>query len=374
VPREAGALSVNVHLPDSTGEARWEVAADFADGADRAVRVGLAGPGGAYTVETSVPRQEGVAVNRSSGWHRLVIEFSPTSLLVTVDDRLLWFNGDRGAGPGLRRVRLSCVGDKPAGAVAFDELTLLRRADDLPRPVVAPGRDELWLAGGDQLFGKLVTADRRGIAWEDRASRRTWPWSEVRGLFPARVVRPPRTTTGEQVRLVLHPAAGPEPDQLDGVMTALGAQRLTLDHPALGELTLPRERLRQLQYLYHGQRIEVDNGLHTLAPAATARRGRSLPAEAASLTRLVRIDRRPASARLTLTVWPGTSRDARMTILLNGQRVGDLERHLGQGVREPRRLTLPLPPPAVQAGGNNLELRPSAGRCVVSDLAVEAEG
>lgn len=369
-PVASGALGVNVHLPESAGGARWEVAADFADSADGAVRVGLAGPGDEYTVTTPVPRQEGVVVKRSPGWHRLEITFSPTSLLIAIDDRLLWFNGDRGAGPGLRRVRFSCVGDKPTGAVAFDEMTLLRRADALPRPVPAPGRDELWLAGGDQLFGKLVSADRREIAWEDRTPRRTWRWSEVRGVFPARTVRPPRTTTGELVRLRLHPATGPEPDELEGSLTALGAQRLTLDHPALGELSLPRERLRQLQYLYHGQRVEVDNGLHTLA--AMPRRGRALPVEAAGLTRLVRLDRRPTSARLTLTVWPGTSRDARMTVLLNGQRVGDLERHLGDGVRAPRRVTLPLPPGAIQAGGNNLELRAVAGRSLVSDLTVEA--
>ncbi len=367
-PLDAGHVGVNFHVPEAVSGGRWDVTAEFAGTNESAARVTVAGAGDAYAVAAPTPKDEGVRVPRAPGWHRLAVDFTPTSLLLTVDDRLLWFGRERGPGGPLRRLRLSCdadgAGGEARGAVAFDEVTLARSVDEARRPPTIPTHDEAWLAAGDQLFGRLLRADRRGFDWEGRSGKRHFSWTEARGVFPARVARPPRATAGEQVRVWLRPASGSVPDELEGVAFALDERRLTLRHAALGDLDIPRDRLLRLRPLFHGGLIEVDNGVHVLGAGP-------------SLTRGFRVDTLPAEARLVLTVGRLGGRGTRTEVLLNGERVDDLDRHAGT-VGDPVRVTVPFPRGGVRRGGNTLELRQTrevgtrrATESVVADLAVE---
>ena len=48
------------------------------------------------------------------------------------------------------------------------------------------------------------------------------------------------------------------------ILRALDEKRLTLRHPALGEVVIDRARLLRLKPLFHGKRVELDNGTRHL--------------------------------------------------------------------------------------------------------------
>jgi hypothetical protein len=250
-PPEAGRFGINFDLPGAAAGARWLVEADFQrpDKA-RTVRVGVAGDGDRYGVE--VPSAEGTVgtVTRAPGWHRLDMEFAAGSLVITVDEAVLWHSRKHGPGGPLQRVRLVCAaagGGGARGEVCFDDFGLARAVEERRRPPGDPEQDEVWLLSGDQVFGRLDRADRRAVEFQGRFGNRTFAWDEVRGVFLRRQSSPPRTADGEQIRVRLRPGTGTELDELEGALRGLDEQHLTLAHPILGELKIDRGRLREVR-------------------------------------------------------------------------------------------------------------------------------
>ena len=230
------------------------------------------------------------------------------------------------------------------------------------------------MASGDQLFGRLTRLDRRGFGLEGRFGKRSFSWAEARGVYLQPSAAPPVTTDGAHVAIWLRPAAGTDPDELEGVLRGLDERRLTLRHPALGDLAIDRARLLRLQPLFHGRCIEMDNGRHHLGE-----KGRLVPgarparAEGPHLEYTVRFAERPKTARLVLTLLP---LQGRVELLVNGMSVQDLGKYAGHGARGAVPIVVPLPPDTLKAGDNVVELRISeeAGRrgsCLVSEVAVE---
>jgi hypothetical protein len=376
-PLEAGGAAVNFHVPDGAAGARWQMEAEFrgSDG-PKVLRVTLADEAGDYAVEAPAPRDEGGRIPREAGWHRLAVEFAAESLLVTVDDAVLWYSRGKGPGGPLREVRLSCAATKGAvrGAVAFDEFTLTRAVEVLERPAEASPQDEVWLASGDQLFGRLTRLDRRGLEMEGRFGKRSLTWAEARGAFPRPTALPPATTDGAHVRAWLRPAAGNEPDELEGVLRALDERRLTLRHPALGDLVIDRTRLLRLKPLFHGKRVELDNGTRHLGEKGRLAPGvQPAKAEGPSVEYRFRLDARPESARLALTLRPI---DGRAEVVVNGRVVDDLGRYAGGKARTAVRVSVALPGDGLKVGENVVELRiweatGRGGSCLVSEVVVE---
>jgi hypothetical protein len=139
-------------------------------------------PSGAYTVDaggldgtapTGLPER---LRGPSSQWHRLSVRFGPRSLRLRCDGVPLWYSLERGPGGPLSAVSLKCESATPAAAVAWSAFSLEQAADEPRRPpgdkrlAAAAGRDELWLADGDQLFGTLHSLDRAGRGWRTRPS------------------------------------------------------------------------------------------------------------------------------------------------------------------------------------------------------------
>jgi hypothetical protein len=391
-PLEAGRVGINFFDPGPTASGRWLVEAEFQrPGGPWGVRVVIAGSGERYGVELPEPSRP---IARTEGWHRLTLRFARGYLLVGVDDRPLWGSEKQGPGGPLVKLRLLCTSPPGAGAVRgevfFDDLSLARTAEELPHQVEDGEQDEAWLLPGDQLCGRVLRADARAVELRGRASVRRLPWSEVRGLFLRREAPPPRTTDGEHVRLRLHAAGGGEPDELEGVVAALDAQRLRLQHAVLGDLELERGRVRQLQPLFHGQRIELDNGFHHLGDT-----GRIVPelrparAAGPSLRRTFRLDEVPDEVRLVIGVvhlkGPGDGVGAalqrgelRTEVVVNGQRVDYLNRLVDRSSAEPRWLSVLLPRRLLRRGENSLELRQTPQRdterlesCGILGLAIE---
>jgi hypothetical protein len=248
----AGRVGVNFEERDTPSGARWELALRFAArGGPRALRVRVAGAGENYDVAGDF---KGTAqpVARSTGWHRLVVRFSARSLSVLCDDDVLWFDLKEGPGGPLSEVSLACVAAGKArvkGAVAWTAFTLKRAVAERPHPPGDDGQDELWLAGGDQLFGRVLRADRRGVTLKARFGTRTFAWADLTGWYPRRAGGKERPVKGARVRVWLHSGLAAEPDVLDGVVTALDARRLTLRHQALGELSIDRRSVARLRPL-----------------------------------------------------------------------------------------------------------------------------
>ena len=250
-PPDAGRVGVNFRDRDATG-ARLSVELRFqGDGEPRTLRVTVAGPGDAYEVEPPGLDGDGRRIARSAGWHRLTVRFSRDSLSVLCDDAVMWSNLRQGPGGTLRQVSLICSAEAKAdavrGRVEFTEFSLSRAADEPRRPPGDPTQEEVWLADGDQLFGDALHVDRRAVEIQGHFGKRSLPWAEVRGCWFRRDAAPPRPIDGARVRLWIDSGLDPEPDVLDGVLKAIDDKQATLQHPTLGELHVPRERLRRLR-------------------------------------------------------------------------------------------------------------------------------
>jgi hypothetical protein len=249
-PVAEGRAGINVHDTNETTGATWMVEAEFrTPGGPRTVSVVVAGAVG--HCEARVPGLEGVTgrVPRSAGWHRLVVQFTKTSLRVVLDEAVLWYSLKQGPGGPLVRWRMACRRTEgpqpPRGRVAFDEFAVHRSADELRRPAPEPGQDEVWLLDGDQLFGRVVRADGRSLTLEGRFGRRNLPWSAVRGIFPRQERRPAEPPRDDRVRL--HVENGyPQPDELEGTVLLLDARRCRLRHALLGDLELERGRIARV--------------------------------------------------------------------------------------------------------------------------------
>jgi len=194
---------------------------------------------------------EGLAGEPSSGPRlangRLVVQFSPGSLRVLIDDQVLWHSLKQGPGGPLVRWRFACLpqpGRTTAGRVAFSAFSLHRAVDEPRRPDGDPAQDEVWLASGDQLFGRVLEASREGITCEGRFGSRTLPWLKARGVF-FRQQPAPEPIPGV-VRLSFDNGFDAVHDVIVGALGTLTPGKLSLRHRDLGELSLERGRLRRL--------------------------------------------------------------------------------------------------------------------------------
>ncbi len=347
-------MGVNFHVPETVGGARWLVDADF--GGERAVRVILADTSEAYAVETAVPRDEGGTVARGPGWHHLAIDFSQSSLLVTVDDSVLWYSRTKGAGKALKEIRLVCtaVGAGPvSGAVAFDDLILASRGESPPRPIDASPRDEVWLASGDQLFGTVTRLDRHGVELTLKSGKQSYSWAEARGAF---LQHPPATlqaTKGEHVRLHLRPTGGAEPEELEGVLRGWDDRRRAR-HAAAGDLDIERARLQLLKPLFFGQRLELENGVRQLGEKGRLISGQSVRAEGPTADYSFRLETLPNDARLVLLVAP--QGEGSLVVRINGHSIEALSQFTPRDTKAPMRLVIPLPHERLKKGDNLLEV------------------
>jgi len=251
----AGQIGLTFQEQESPSSGRWLMEVDF--GREQ-LRLVLDGSVDVYRGEAA--GLEGVARRsaRTGGPHRLTIRYGPQSLALLCDDQVLWYNLERGPSTPPRQIRMSCDPEAglPAvrGTVGFRELTVLAAVEELRRPPGDPEQDEVWLVSGDQLFGQVLQADRRGVVLQTGGGKRTLSWAKVRGCFFRHEPGRGKDTERAQVRLEFRSGLGAEVDRLEGVLTGLTAERLTLRHVLLGEVVLERGRMERLTPLFHGRR------------------------------------------------------------------------------------------------------------------------
>jgi hypothetical protein len=391
-PLQAGAFGTDFRASAALSGAHWLVEADFqAQGQPRTVRVTVAGDG-AWSAEVPLLKGRATRTPALPGWHRLRVDFAAASLVVAVDDTPLWYTGEQGPGGPLRRVRLRCAGVEGGarGDVAFAALSMARAVDDLRQPATATAQDAVWHVSGDQIFGTVTRAGRHTVEVEGRFGKRALPWGDVRGLLLRRAAPAPQTTDGEHVRVRLRPGVGSGRDGLEGVLVALDDSRLTLQHALLGECRIDRACVRELRPLFHGRRLELDDGFHHLGESGTLDPTLDPPrAEGPGLRWTFNLDAVPEGARLVVEavrlkgpgdgIGPALERGERRTeVLVNGRGVDYLNHHIDRALEEPRRVAVDLPAGVLRTGENVVEVRQTPERaservehCGVAGVAVE---
>lgn len=250
----AGRVGINFQERGQPRGAQWTVELLYQkDEWTRRVTITVAGDGEHYGVDAGGLMGTSRQVKRTPGWHRLIAQFRKHSLRLTCDDNVLWHNLDDGPGGRLQQVTVSCQrlmeGQALRGAVAWTEFCIERAVDEHPQPLVETEQDAVRLLHDDQLFGRILHADRRALQIEGRFGKRSLPWTALSGCSFRRPAAPPKANEEAKSRLMIRSGLCEENDVLDGVITALDERRLVLRHALLGEVTLGRRRVREMRPL-----------------------------------------------------------------------------------------------------------------------------
>jgi hypothetical protein len=253
-PIEAGRVGVNFEEREKVSGARWTVELLFQRGElARHVTIAVAGDGEHYTVDTGGLSGTARQVARTPGWHRLIVQYSKQSLRLTCDDALMWHNLEEGPGGRLRQVTIQCQRSQQRGAVrgavAWTEFCIDRAVDEHPQPPTESEQDAVRLLDDDQLFGRILHADRRTIQIEGRFAKRALSWTLVSGCTFRRRAAVAKANEEAKIRLLIHSGLCAENDVVEGVVTALDERRLVLRHSLLGEVRLERGGVRELRPL-----------------------------------------------------------------------------------------------------------------------------
>lgn len=381
-PIEAGRFEV-AFLDDAKHVAgqRWFVDLSFRDPAGEAapVRVVLGWDADGPAVES--PRGPSLVVqglDRKGGWHRLAVRFDADRLDVALDGLEL-AHGNGPVGP-LIEVRLateSAGKDAPAGlAAVVDDLRIARRVAAATNVQIEPGRDEVRLLGGDQLFGEVLRGDAAGVTARVLGREVTIPWSAASGLYFRRRSSPGVMVEGRLVRVAWRPAPGGDTrdvDRVEGALVAVDDSTLTVATPRAGTLAIPRGQLVEVQVGNTARRLVLDTHAHHLGndpgdagadpldPPQPEGRRLEIPCDLATVPPgtatlvldVVQVEGEHGSGDFADRVKKG---ELRTTLLVNGKPVDDLNRHVRTANKTPERIRIPLPSKALMKGRNVFRL------------------
>jgi hypothetical protein len=141
-----------------------------------------------------------------------------------------------------------------------------------------------------------------------------------------------------------------------------------LVHPVLGELTLPRDRVEEIRFLFHGRRIPVDDTPHHLGTKPAF--GFAVPKpEGLKLVRTATIAE-PAAGFVVIDAAQVRRTGTPVEVQLNGESVGDLNRLADKAEPAVRSYRLPIAADKLRRGDNEIEvhLRPGDGAVTEVDL------
>lgn len=333
-------------------------------------------------------------LRRRPGWRRLRILLEPQQLLMFLDEQSL-ATGTL-AECHLRELRVSTAriplpaaapqaADKADAPLWIDDLRVQQPVPSLPTPLLSRKQDLLWLREGEELFGEMISLDRRELEFKGVFGTRTVPWSDVRGVWFRERTPPAREIRGLFSRIEFAHRLGAPPDATDALRAALSsvtAETIRLDHPQLGRLEIPLREVDRIVPEFQGRSWMVEPATQHLGDSIREDFSVKLPGG----TVLQRTWKLPAIPKGTWYVSllagdlePGGPRaptDAPFRqeltrghltteLLINGQRVFDLNRFVNLRAlpRNPQPVRVPIPAKMLKAGDNTLrlQLRPASG-------------
>lgn len=392
----AGGSALTYKVADPYGSGRFEAA--FHDsgatvpGEQWSVELTFRGQAGRETVRAVLgwseeslivesPGGPALAVQRLArkpGWRRLGIQFGPDRTEVSVDGDELAHG--KGLGGPLVEVRIGSLAEgKPAQpqglAGHIDDLRLVRFNEPSGSLEIDATQDEVRLSTGDQLFGRVRSADAECVNLLIDGADLTLPWSNVSGLYFRRASAPGAWVSGTLARVEWRVAPGEDPrdtDILEGALTGVSSTSLTFETPYSGILTVSRPRVTSLRILGRGARLVIDPAAHHLGDEIT-----TIPPfldppqpEGGVLERsfeLAKPPDRPAFLVLDVIQVVGESPELpfsslvkkgelRTNVKLNGSPFDYLNRYITTKNETRERIRLPIPKGLLRAGKNIIRL------------------
>ena len=363
--------------------------------------VGAAGNG------TLTDRQR---IPRRAGWHRLSLTVMPGRFQLAIDDQGL----ARGEVPdgGLRTITLvarrgaQVAADTEVGAplpcVWVDDFKLYRRMTQAPvSRGFPPDQDVLVRPNGDELFGTLTELTPRTVTLRAVFGDVALPWTQAADLHLRQAAGTGEALQGWWVRIEFQGPSGEPAENADWIWGALQFatdEHLVVEHPTLGTLQLPRNRIRRMEPLFCGTRLNIEPSLRHLGDEIRESFRQPLP-DGTDWESSVTLDQIPTvNAYLALDAaelepaGPATPRDRPLLaqlragdlqteLWLNGKLVDDLNRHVSSAVpsSRPVRLRIAVPNDRLIIGTNQIRLsqKPGSGTpasfddCEISNVALE---
>ncbi len=232
-----GSVRLFFFLPEKTPDFRWtcELLLDSSRDAMPALIIDRDGCQCA-NVKKSWP-----ALPSSPRWHLLAFELRDERLRIFVDDYCLAESPltDKEGAKGLR------CSARTDGKLWIDEFVVSRRLPSLPRPALVKNQDLLWLEQGEQLFGRIVSANARSITLDAKFGKRDLPWSRVRGIFFAQPNAMPALPDQE---ITFRPGPGFALDRVRAKLLRWENTKLLARHELLGEIALERACLDKIRF------------------------------------------------------------------------------------------------------------------------------
>ncbi len=321
-------------------------------------------------------------LTRKPGWHRLVIRFGPETELAVDGNELA-----HGRGPGgpLVEVRLAhqaiAVGAdvpaEPAMSIGFDDFRLVRLAEPVGGLEVAPQLDDVRLIDGDQIFGRFRSADADTIRLGVDGRDIPLAWTEAASVQFRREPRQGRLVDGTLVQVEWRPGLDSRDlDAIDGALLAASETSLTVATAYAGDLTIPRSRVKRLKAVGRGTRVVIDPHAHHLGNDISVIPPLLDPPypEGGTLERTLTLDKipdpvtNPASLVLDIVQVIGAETgdpqlaalvrkgELRTNVLVNGQMVDFLNKHITTRNELPERIRLSLPAGLLHPGVNAIRI------------------
>jgi hypothetical protein len=255
VPIAAGKVVIGFHSNRTAGRRLAAELRFSRDGKPSPVRVELVGPDESYEVISPGRAAYQHRGKRTTGARRLTVEFDHDRLSIALDELVLW-SQPVGAGE-LTAVQLVADGTGTESA-AVDDIVVERPVSHRqPRNWADLTADAIRSTGGDETFGGLKEAGPFGVTIEVKGRRSTHPWPDLAECTFRRSAVKELTTTGEHVRARIRSAMGIL-DVVSGSVTKFDADALVLSHPLLGELSVQRRLLDELELSFYGRMVPID--------------------------------------------------------------------------------------------------------------------
>jgi hypothetical protein len=297
------------------------------EGKNQTLKIDWSGPEETIGVRGDAKPELTGNIRRTGQAQRLTIELSLDRLAIDLDNQLLW-NQTTGAGSLQEITFQRSAGDEP---VAIDHLLLLQ-----PVPVAGPrdwadlGRDGMRSAQGNiETFGQLMALEPQGIRWKQGTSSHLNRWTESREWHFARQAVVEQETAGEQVQLRLRSGEGLT-DTLSGAIRSWSERTVELVHPLLGVVTVPRERIEEIRFLYFGKRLTIDGVPHHLGKKAAFGFAQTQP-EGTFWQKQIAFATPPSRSTLIIAAAQVRASGSPVKLLVNQKEIGTLNRLAGRG-------------------------------------------
>jgi hypothetical protein len=243
------------------------------------------------------------------------------------------------------------------------------RALAIPRAAIdgvsmsRPGAPRAWAdltadgvrsPAGDETFGAMTAIDPTGATLGIKGRSVVFGWPDVAELAFRRGPVPERPTTGEQVRLRVR--TDNHRDILAGAVKAFDDKAVVLNHPVLGDLTIPRDRVEEIRFAFHGRRVPVESGPHHLGTRPAF--GFAVPKPTGlKLAKRVPVEAVPSTGFVVVSAAHVGRTGTPVEVWLNGDRLGTLNALADRADAVVRSYRVPAPAAAWRAGANDVELR-----------------